>query len=125
LQHVQDPKTICSSGLELDPEPCGRARQGPGRWPLEQHFAPEAVELGRPPSCAHPDLAGRLDETCTLDEPAEVLLVQMRAEDCLHGLLQLFHARGKADPDKIINAKTIGRDNAYVFFFQKALGETH
>src|SRR5690606_32769522 len=57
--------------------------------PLEQDLAAEPVEAGRASASLRPYLPGRLDKPSTFDQPAEVLLVQMRAEDGLDGLLQL------------------------------------
>jgi hypothetical protein len=59
-----------SAAARLDPHAGGRA--------LEQNVAAEAVELGRPAAGAEAEFAGRLDQPAGLDQPAEVLLVQMR-----------------------------------------------
>src|SRR5262249_42315843 len=60
-----------------------------GGEPLEQHRAAKAVEARGAAAGAEAVLARRLNEAAGLNQAAEVLLVQMRAEDRLDGFLQL------------------------------------
>src|SRR5687767_443979 len=63
-----------------------RLHAHPGRGPFQYDLAAEAVELRRAAAGSRLHVAGRLDEPGTLDQPAEVLLVQVRTEDRLHCL---------------------------------------
>src|SRR5206468_1982 len=57
-------------------------------------LAAEAHEPRRPAAGRGADLAGFLDETLLLDEPAEILLVQPDTGECLDGSLQLQEREG-------------------------------
>src|ERR1700686_831746 len=58
------------------------------RRPLLQHLAAESEQRGGPPAglCRHH--AGRFDKGAGLDQPAEILLVQVTPRDRLDGPLQ-------------------------------------
>src|SRR6516162_2989040 len=66
-----------------------RAQTQPRRRALLHHLAAEAEQRRRPPPGRGRGLAGRLDQGRRLDQPAEVLLVQVAPRDRLHGALQL------------------------------------
>src|SRR6185436_12307622 len=76
-------------GPLAEPSAAARLDADAGGQALEQDVAAKAVELGRPTAGAEAVFPGRLDQAAGLDQPAEVLLVQMRPQDRLHGLLQL------------------------------------
>src|SRR5262249_53135394 len=59
------------------------------RWPLQHYLAAEAIELRRPPPAFGPEIAGGFDQPALLDQAPEVLLVQERARNRFHGLLQI------------------------------------
>src|SRR5216683_2884197 len=73
--------------------PAGAQAQSRGRA-LQQYLAAETNQPRRPAAGGGADLAGFLDETLLLDQPAEILLVQPGAGKRLDGALQLQQREG-------------------------------
>src|SRR5207248_4574505 len=71
------------------------AKAQTGGGTLEQHLAAKAHEPRRPAASRRADLAGFLDKTLLLDQPAEILLVQSDAGERLDGPLQLQQREGR------------------------------
>src|SRR3990172_3074584 len=83
-----------AAGQDSASQACGGSASAclhPDAWrgPLEQDVAAEPEQLGGAATRAESVFARRLDQPAAFHQAAEVLLVQMRAEDRLDGLLQL------------------------------------
>src|SRR5207237_6344891 len=74
--------------------PSGAEPQTGGRT-LQQHLATKTHEPRWPAASRRADLAGFLDKTLLLDQPAEILLVHSDAGERLDGPLQLQQREGR------------------------------